>query len=53
MNKYKIYIVYVCYINIISRKYLLDLIVKKILKVLELFVFFFIVFNTVLNLIYM
>lgn len=30
MNKYKIYIVYVCYINIISSKYLLDLIVKKI-----------------------
>lgn len=53
MNKYKIYIVYVCYINIISSKYLLDLIVKKILKVLELFVFFRIVFNTVLNLIYM
>lgn len=53
MNKYKIYIVYVCYINIIRSKYLLDLIVKKILKVLELFVFFRIVFNTVLNLIYM
>lgn len=53
MNKYKIYIVYVCYIKIISSKYLLDLIVKKILKVLELFVFFRIVFNTVLKLIYM
>lgn len=45
MNKYKTYIVYVCHINTTSRKHLSDLIVKKIPKALELFVFFLTVFN--------
>lgn len=40
MNKYKIYIVYVCHINTTSSKHLSDLIVKKIPQALELFVFF-------------
>lgn len=52
MNKYKTYIVYVCHINTTSSKHLSDLIVKKIPKALELFVFFLTVFNTVSNLIY-
>lgn len=53
MNKYKTYIVYVCHINTTSSKHMSDLIVKKIPKALELFVFFLTVFNTVSNLIYM
>lgn len=53
MNKYKTYIVYVCHINTTSSKHVSDLIVKKIPKALELFVFFRTVFNTVSNLIYM
>lgn len=41
MNKYKTYIVYVCHINTTSSNlHLSDLIVKKIPKALELFVFF-------------
>lgn len=40
MNKYKTYIVYVCHIKTTSSKHLSDLIVKKIPKALELFVFF-------------
>lgn len=45
MNKYKTYIVYVCHINTTSSKHVSDLIVKKIPKALELFVFFLTVFN--------